>query len=218
VSNVAWGKVTGAPPTYPPSGPAGGRLSGTYQNPGIAPGEITAAALAADTITAAQIAPNAVGASEIADGAVGTVELTDLAVTRAKLAANAPCGAPVYVAVPASATIGPSTGWTTLVSLTITTRGGSVLLFATACLTGSTSTAGGANVGLRFLRDSSVGVATTAHLINTLTYTPVPNISWVDSAPSAGAHTYALQWTTEVGCTLVTSNAGGGGIIAMEIG
>jgi len=207
VSNVAWGKITGAPTTYPPVGPAGGSLTGTYPNPGIAAGAITAAALAPDTITAAQIAPLAVGTSELAD----------VAVTRAKLAPNAPCGGAVIVAVPTGFVISAGTPWTTIVSLSITTRGGSVFLFSSPCLSG-TGPPGGANVGVRWLRDGTVGLTANAHLINANTYVTVPSLAWVDAAPAAGTHTYALQGTAEAGCYMTTSNAGGGNIIAMEIG
>jgi len=76
VSNVAWGKITGAPTTYPPSGPAGGALAGFYPNPTLSSAAaISGTQIAADSITAAQIAPLAVGTSELADVAVTLAKL-----------------------------------------------------------------------------------------------------------------------------------------------
>jgi hypothetical protein len=54
-NGIAYTKLSGAPATLPPSGPAAGALAGTYPNPGIGDHQVTQAKLFAQTATAGQV-------------------------------------------------------------------------------------------------------------------------------------------------------------------
>jgi hypothetical protein len=66
LTNVDWSKITGAPTSFPPSGSAGGDLTGSnYPNPAIADGAVTSAKIADGTIATSDLANDAVTSDKI---------------------------------------------------------------------------------------------------------------------------------------------------------
>jgi hypothetical protein len=177
IHDVSWSKVTGAPTSFPPTGPAGGDLNGsTYPNPVI----------------------------------------TGFAVTRGKLAANAPCGTPASTFIGTGYINSSSNTWTTIASLSITTRGGSVLLCAAPSLQGAVSSGSSGTVGVRWL-NGALHLATSLHtLLGNGVYAAVPGFAWIDAPGGAATYTYALQGFADPNTIL--STAGSGSLIGMEIG
>jgi hypothetical protein len=218
IVSVAWAKVTGVPGALPPSGAAGGDLSGSYPNPAIRDGAVTAAKLAANAVTSTSLAVGAIGAREIADASVGTVELIDGAVTRAKLAAGAITGARVSVLIPNPTQISQTGAWAHVATLPVLTARGATLIALNANhgLSYSGGTAG--LVGLRWLRNGAQIASHTMQLAVPQGFMTLPDLSWIDALPGGGTYTYELQVFIQAAGGLVQNVADGNWLQATELG
>ncbi|HMJ70984.1 MAG TPA: tail fiber domain-containing protein [Cyclobacteriaceae bacterium] len=74
------------PTTTPPSGTAGGDLTGSYPNPNVANNAITSAKIADGTIVSADITDGTIVSADITDGTVASVDITDGTIVSADIA------------------------------------------------------------------------------------------------------------------------------------
>ncbi len=200
IATVGWSKVTGAPAFLVAPISAGQITSITW-------GQVTGApAFVVAPISAAQIT------------SITWSQVTGVIVTRSQLAPGATNGAVNFTAIPTSLSWGGTSAlpWTTVITGSITTRGGIVCVSVNSSIAGSAPGASG-NVSLRLWVDGARQATEASYLMNSTSYVPIPGPNWSDN-PAAGAHVYQLQIALDANCYAETSGVGGGGMLLQEIG